>query len=301
MDSDNNTSSCANCGKGEENSITLKKCGACKMVKYCSSACQKAHRAQHKKECKKRAAELHEEALFKQPPPPEDCPICMLPLPFISTGKRHKGCCAKVICSGCIYAVSKMTAPGKNTLCPFCRVPSPTTEEENVERLQKHVDSGHPDAIYTLGTSYYYGQFGCPIDYEKAIELWQKAAKLGCNDAYNNLGTAYSHGHGVEFDTKMAQYYFELAAMGGSEESRNALGQIALRTGHWDKALRHFMIAVECGEAGSLEKIRSMHMVGAVTKDAYTKALRSYQTYLGEIRSDQRDEAAAAWDEYKYY
>ena len=58
-----NTSSCANCGKGEENSIALKKCGACKMVKYCSLACQKAHRPQHKKECKKRAAELHEEAL----------------------------------------------------------------------------------------------------------------------------------------------------------------------------------------------------------------------------------------------
>ena len=39
-------------------------------VKYCNRECQIAHRPQHKKECKQRAAELHEEALFKQPPPP---------------------------------------------------------------------------------------------------------------------------------------------------------------------------------------------------------------------------------------
>jgi hypothetical protein len=34
-----------------------------------------------KKECKLRAAELHDEALFKDPPPKEDCPICFLPMP----------------------------------------------------------------------------------------------------------------------------------------------------------------------------------------------------------------------------
>jgi hypothetical protein len=35
----------------------------------------------HKKLCKQRAAELHDEALFKEPPPKEDCPICFLPMP----------------------------------------------------------------------------------------------------------------------------------------------------------------------------------------------------------------------------
>ena len=72
---------CANCGKGEESSCSLKSCAACMLLKYCSRDCQIAHRPQHKKACKKRAAELYDEALFKQPPPPEDCPICMLPLP----------------------------------------------------------------------------------------------------------------------------------------------------------------------------------------------------------------------------
>ena len=61
-------------------------------VKYCSAACQKAHRPQHKKECKKRAAELLDEALFKQPPPDEDCPICFLTLPSLHTGSKYKSC-----------------------------------------------------------------------------------------------------------------------------------------------------------------------------------------------------------------
>ena len=74
---------CASCGTAEGDDIKLKKC-ACHLVKYCSVACQKAHRPKHKKECKKRAAELKDEILFKQPESSHlgDCPICCLPLPI---------------------------------------------------------------------------------------------------------------------------------------------------------------------------------------------------------------------------
>ena len=74
------------------------------MVKYCSRDCQKAHRPQHKKECRKRAAELHDEELFKQPPQEEDCPICFQTLPTLLSGKKYQACCGKVICTGCIIA-----------------------------------------------------------------------------------------------------------------------------------------------------------------------------------------------------
>ena len=53
---------CANCGKGEDSSSSLKACTACKLVKYCNRDCQIAH-PQHKKECRRRAAELHDEKL----------------------------------------------------------------------------------------------------------------------------------------------------------------------------------------------------------------------------------------------
>ena len=41
-------------------------------------------------------------------------------------------------------------------------------------------------------------------------------------------------------------------------------------------------------------------MNGKATKDVYTKALRSYQEYLNEVKSSQRDKAAAAREDYKY-
>ena len=37
------------------------------------------------------------------------------------------------------------------------------------------------------------------------------------------------------------------------------------------------------------------------TKDDYAKALRAYQANLVEIKSPQRDQAAAFNDAYKYY
>ena len=89
---------CANCGKEGEDS--LKACTACKMVKYCNRDCQIAHRKHHKKECKKRAAELYDEKLFKEVEP-DECPICMLPLP-LSSQTSVESCCGKSICNGCI-------------------------------------------------------------------------------------------------------------------------------------------------------------------------------------------------------
>ena len=100
--STNNT--CANCSKGEECSGDLKSCTACKLVKYCNRNCQIVHRPRHKKECKKRAAELYDAALFEEHAP-DDCPICMLPLPLNIIESSFESCCGKKICNGCIHAM----------------------------------------------------------------------------------------------------------------------------------------------------------------------------------------------------
>ena len=92
-------STCANCGK-ESSDSDMNTCNKCNSVKYCNAACKKKHRSKHKKQCEKRVAELHDEALFKQPPPLEDCPICMIRMPSIPMGKVYMSCCGKVICRG---------------------------------------------------------------------------------------------------------------------------------------------------------------------------------------------------------
>ena len=73
------TSCCAECG--EEGGVSLKTCKECMTIKYCGATCQRKHWPKHKKDCKIRAVELRDEALFKDPPAKEDCPICFLPMP----------------------------------------------------------------------------------------------------------------------------------------------------------------------------------------------------------------------------
>ena len=300
----NDITSCVNCGKGEEESDKLKSCTACKLVKYCSRECQIAHRPQHKKECRKRAAELHDEQLFRQPPPPnEDCPICFLQLPLLLTGWRYMSCCGKVICSGCIYAPVYDNQGNKvdNQKCPFCRTKKPYTEKEAIKRMLERVDASDPKAIYNLGVCFSEGSRGFPQEYTKALELHHRAVELGCVDAYGNIALAYCNGIGVEVNMEKARHYYELGSMKGDPTARYNLGVMEVHLDNTDRALKHYMIAVRGGDSASLNEIKRLYSNGNATKDDYTKALQSYQEYLSEIKSDQRDKATAFSDEYKYY
>ncbi len=73
---------CASCGITQGGDVKLMTCTACKLARYCSVACQKEHRPKHKRDCKRKAAELRDKRLCKQPESTHfgDCPICFLPL-----------------------------------------------------------------------------------------------------------------------------------------------------------------------------------------------------------------------------
>ena len=308
---------CANCGKEGSNN-DMNTCNKCKMVKYCNAVCKKVHKKKHKKDCEeyqrlateKRneelriAAELHDKELFKQPPPAEDCQICFIRIPSLdTTGRRYMTCCGKVICSGCYYApvYDHQGNEVADEKCAFCRTPNHETDEEYVKRIMKRMEVNDAIAIHNVGCYYQDGTRGFPQNNTKALELLHRAAELGFTGAYTNIGIAYLHGSGVEVDMKKANHYWELAAIGGDASARANLGQIEKNAGNMDRALKHYMIAVRDGFARSLNKIKELYSKGNATKDDYTTALRLYQEYLKEIKSDQRDEAAAADDEYRYY
>ncbi|KAL7533437.1 hypothetical protein ACHAWF_004493 [Thalassiosira exigua] len=282
---------CASCGKGGDG---LKACTACKLVKYCGVACQKAHRPRHKRECRKRAAELHDEALFAVPPPREECPICFLPLPWAVSQSQYQACCGKKLCFGCGFAAR--IEHGQH-LCPFCRSPTLPNWDATIKKVKARADTNDANATLELGYYYKEARGGLKRDLKRAVELWLRAGKLGKASGYCEVGNCYLLGKGVEKDIDKAEHYWELAAMRGDSEARHNLGVMeADEKGNHDRAIKHFMLAAGLGNTGSLDIIQEYYLnkkQQLVTKDEFEKALRAHYEAINEMKSEQRDKAVA--------
>ena len=272
---------------------------ACRLVKYCNRDCQIAHRPLHKKICKKRVTELHDEALFKEPPPPEECPICFLPLPLDAWETMFKSCCGKLICCGCILAIhEEELGRGKiDDICAFCRTPVPISYEEEVKRLKKLIAGDKALGYHRLAGLYFTGSMGLPLDMVKANELWLKAGELGCAGGYNNLGNSYNLGSGVEVDKKKAKHFYELAAMSGDVDARHNFACFEGQAGNSHRAYKHYIIAAKAGYKLSLDAVKNGFMGGIISKDEYANTLRAYQRAHDETKSDMRDKARATMND----
>ncbi|EJK68989.1 hypothetical protein THAOC_09797, partial [Thalassiosira oceanica] len=211
---DDSDEACANCGKQGSVIVKLKKCTACRLVKYCGVDCQRAHRKQHKKACKQRAAEHKDKQLYSQGHERLDgdfCPICTLPIPIpMDEHSRMMACCMKRICFGCSLAARKR---GMND-CPFCRTRKPDNDADCLAMVQARVTKQDPVAIMVLGDNYSFAKLGLQKDMRKAIELWTKAAELGSIEALFPLGVMYYEGEEVQEEAKGAEF-FKRAAMRG--------------------------------------------------------------------------------------
>ena len=245
------------------------------------------------------ASSWTDEDLFKEPQR-EECPICCLPLPLVNEEISYQPCCGKIVCGGCIYAD---TMRDDRRLCPFCRTPGHNSSKEYRERINKRAEANDPHAIYTLGLYYdgrmNYGSMGLPQNPKKANKLWLRAGKLGCVDAYRNIGSLLIDGRGVERDEKKAKYYWELSAMGGDVVARYNLGCLEGNAGNMNRAVKHSMIAAAAGYDASLANIRHAFLCGDATKDDFEKALRAHKEATDEMKSEQREAAAAYFDQNK--
>ena len=282
---------CANCGKNGSDAAKLRNCTACRLVKYCGVDCQKAHRKQHKKACKQRAAELKDEQLYSQGherPEGDFCPICTLPV-LLPLGEHSvvNTCCMKLICNGCNLAAQKRGMFD----CAFCRTPRSVTDADKLAMIQARVGKKDPEAIFFLGGLYAQGGLGLQKDARQAVELWTEAAELGSVDALFNLGIVYYQGMGVQEDKAKGAEYYKKAAMRGHVESRFNLGCFEGKKGNYDRAVRHWLISAKMGDRDSVENIKKVFMGGIATKEHYTQALKGYQDAVEETKSHDRDEA----------
>ena len=283
---------CTSCGITGGDDVKLKLCTACKLVKYCSVDCQKNHRPQHKKACKKRAAELRDDKLFTQPDESYlgECPLCCLPFSLDAKQRVINSCCCKRICRGCDWANKKREdEAGQDYKCPFCREPLPLTKEEMDQNYEKRVKANDPNALRQMGNM-------CDEegDYEGAFEYWTKAAALGDIYSHFQVSLLYQRGREVEKDLKKENFHLEEAAIGGHPEARYNLGLYEWRGGRMDRAMKHFIIAANLGDNKALDRVKKGYMGEILSKEEYASTLRGHQAALDATKSQQRDAAEKA-------
>ena len=240
---------------------------------------------------------ISDEDLFADPPPKEECPLCMLPMPCTNGVcgilKAYMACCGKMICEGCSIAEDDEVAKGNlKDLCSFCRVPMATSDDEFVKRLMKRANANDHNAFYALGGIYRRGG-ELSQDTTKAFEMMNKAAELGLSMAHYNISISYLTGDGVERDLDKASRHLELAAIGGDEVARHKLGIEEVHLGNMDRAMKHFMIAARSGFDDALKEVGEGYKAKVVTKDEYASTLRAHKASQDEMKSEQRSRAAA--------
>ena len=290
---------CASCGVAENDDIKLKKCNGCHLVRYCGVECQKAHRKQHKRDCKKRAAELREELLFKQPENSHlgDCPICCLPLSLDMAKFSIMACCSKMICRGCFYANLKQEEEARrDRKCPFCRELLPRTKEAVDKMRLKRVEANDPVALCQVG-----GEHESKGDYIRAFEYYTKAVELGDAWAHHYLADLYREGLGVEQDEGKAIHHFEQAAIGGHPGARHNLGTYEWINENADRAVKHYVIAATQGQDDSIKALMNCFKGGFFYKNVVLDAaLRAHKAAIDATKSPQREEAEKFYREWDW-
>ena len=135
---------------------------------------------------------ISNEQLFADPPPKEECPICMLPFPHTTIcgiETTYMPCCGKMLCCGCVSAAQVEIDKGNmKQWCAFCRVPYPTSNEEALKRLKKRMrmfisywangiiwyTKGYEQGIGIMASGSRTGLHSCTLQYCSSIYDWSR-------------------------------------------------------------------------------------------------------------------------------
>jgi hypothetical protein len=204
---------CAHCKKAGELG-TMKFCGRCHRVYYCSVECQRMHwrRGGHKAVCRKEGGGVAVaagpggvDAVLQNP-----CPICLDNEDNVGDSGMCFSC-GQMFCGQCKESAGFQSIVS----CPTCRMPtrvSPAEDARRVVQLLARPD-GRPTraAQYTLGTYYMTGH-GVAQDDAEAARLFRVAADKGGVLAQQNLAVFYMVGRGLAQDDAEAARLCRLAA-----------------------------------------------------------------------------------------
>ena len=182
---------CAGCGKARAAGTKLRRCSRCRLVFYCDTKCQRAHRRTHKPSCIKPTppvvagaalpvagaavtsmpvTEEEQEAVAEEEKEAvtEECPICLEPLlgDIHSPTRARLFCCGKQTCVDCKNGCMAR----KIFRCPMCRSAVPRSPEEEVNALLPNAVHGQAWAQNSLAVCFATGR-GVKRDLKQAFEL----------------------------------------------------------------------------------------------------------------------------------
>jgi hypothetical protein len=252
---------CAHCQKTGELD-TMKRCGRCRRVCYCSVECQRRHwgKGGHKKVCAKegssgdRSDGVPGASGGVDTPLKHPCPICLdseddAGEAFICTS------CGQMFCGSCRKSLAQRGLRD----CPTCRAELPdlgAPAKETVRQLRRLLarPAGRhtPIAQLSLGGCYVDGS-GVARDEAEAARLFRLAADQGLPIAQYNLGVCYENGGGVAQNSAEAARWYRLAADQGHASAQFHTG-VGYQNGigvaqDSAEAARWFRLAADQGHA----------------------------------------------------
>ena len=115
----------------------------------------------------------------------EECPICMLPLPYDASDINYCFTCGKTVCMGCMISTALVhrrdggdakTAVEKGTTCPYCRSSTASCDiKSKLEKEMKRANAGNGESMYRVGNYYYMGEMGLQQDKAEGLKWYHRA------------------------------------------------------------------------------------------------------------------------------
>ncbi len=136
---------------------------------------------------------------------------------------------------------------------------------------KKRIEANDPVALLQMGIDRYEER-----DYGSTFEYYTKAAEVGNMLAHQKLGHMYREGEGVEKDMKKAIYHWEVAAIGGHPSARAVLGVIERSRGRHERAMKHFIIAVNQGLDGAVEQLKNQRSCSLAKQIGINTSITDY-------------------------
>ena len=242
--------------------------------------------------------------LWKPHPPSEECPVCMVPLPFF-TKQRYWVCCGKLLCTACCEEhgralrvtnrkrEKKKQQPLEKT-CAFCRRPHAKNNTDLIRRYEERIEKDDTRAMANFALTYKDGKNGLKKNNAKGVELLNRAAGLGSAEAIGQLGTWAAYGWLESIpDTTSAKDYLEDATKRGDVYSRFNLAKLLVTEGNYDFAIKHWHLAAAAGDEQSMKCLWKCLSIGKISKPYLEKALRSHKAASDEMNSEERERCDA--------